>query len=88
MNVEHLRAARNAVPFVPFTIYMADGRSHRIPHPDYLSMSPGGRTVIAYQTEEAGCILNMNLVTDIQFENEATSEVIFRTSQNGNNEPS
>src|SRR5436190_21908584 len=49
MTIEQLRAAREANPFRPFTIDLADGRSLPVPHRDYLSMSPGGRTAIVYQ---------------------------------------
>lgn len=68
MNVEQLRTLRNANPFRPFTIHMADGRSLRVMHRDYLSMSPGGRTVIVYQGDEAFSILDLLLVTEISVE--------------------
>jgi hypothetical protein len=65
MNVEHLRSLRDANPFVPFTIHLADGRSHRVVHRDYLSMSPGGRTVIVYHGDEAFSLVDMLLVTEV-----------------------
>lgn len=65
MNVEQLRAVREANPFRPFTIHLADGRSVRVPHRDYLAMSPGGRTVIVYQADEAFSILDLLLVTEL-----------------------
>lgn len=65
MYVEHLRALRDANPFQPFTIHMADGWSHRVIHRDYLSLSPGGRTVIAYHGDEACSFVDMLLVTEI-----------------------
>ena len=68
MTIEQLRAAREANPFRPFTIFLADGRSVRIPHRDYLSMTPGGRTVIVYQTAEAFSIIDVLLVTELAIE--------------------
>lgn len=65
MTAEQLRAAREAHPFRPFTIHLADGRSFAVPHRDYLSMSPGGRTVIVYQAGEAFSILDLLLVTEL-----------------------
>ncbi len=65
MTIEQLRTAREANPFRPFTIHLADGRSHRVPHRDYLSMSPTGRTVIVYQSGEAFSILDLLLVTEL-----------------------
>jgi hypothetical protein len=68
MTVEQLRAAREANPFRPFTIHLADGRSLAVPHRDYLSMSPGGRTVIVYQASEAFSIIDLLLVTELAIE--------------------
>lgn len=65
MTIEQLRLAREANPFRPFTVHLADGRSHRVPHRDYLSMSPGGRTVIVYESDEAGHILDALLITEL-----------------------
>jgi hypothetical protein len=68
VTIEQLRAAREANPFRPFTIYLGDGRSLRIPHRDYLSMSPGGRTVIVYQAGETFSIIDLLLVTELAIE--------------------
>jgi hypothetical protein len=68
MNVDQIRLAREANPFRPFTVHLADGRSHRVPHRDYLSMSPGGRTVIVYESDEAGHILDSLLITELSLD--------------------
>ncbi len=68
MNVDQIRLAREANPFLPFTVHLADGRSHRVPHRDYLSMSPGGRTVIVYESDEAGHILDSLLITELSLD--------------------
>ena len=68
MTTEQLRTARESNPFRPFTIHMADGRSLRVPHRDYLSLSPGGRTVIVYQADEAFSIIDLLLVTELAIE--------------------
>jgi hypothetical protein len=65
MTIEQMRATREANPFRPFTLRLADGRSFRVPHRDYLSMSPGGRTVIIYQADESFNILDLLLVTEL-----------------------
>lgn len=68
MTVEQLRATREAHPFRPFTLHLADGRSLRVPHRDYLSLSPSGRTVIIYQTDESFSILDLLLVTELKID--------------------
>jgi hypothetical protein len=65
MTIQQLRAAYRATPFRPFTIRMADGRAFLIPHPDFMSMSPSGRTVIVYQDDESFSILDLLLMTEI-----------------------
>lgn len=66
MTVQQLRAAHRAAPFQPFTVHMADGRSFHVPHPDFLFMSPTGRTVIIFQENEEFSILDLRLMTEIE----------------------
>ncbi len=68
MNVDQIRLVREANPFVPFTVHLADGPSHRVPHRNYLSMSPGGRTVIVYESDEAGHLLDSLLITELSID--------------------
>ena len=68
MTIQQLRAAHRVVPFRPFTIHMADSRSFHIPHPDFLSKSPTGRTVIVYQEADDFSILDLLLMTEIHME--------------------
>ncbi len=65
MTTEQLRGVRDANPFRPLTIHLADGRSLRVPHRDFLSVSPGGMTIIVYQTGEAFSIVDLFLVTEL-----------------------
>jgi hypothetical protein len=66
MTVQQLRGTLRKTPFQPFTIRMADGRSFPIPHPDFLSMSPSGRTVIVYEADDEMDILDLLLMTEIE----------------------
>ena len=45
---------------------MADSLSFTVPHPDFLSMSPSGRTVILYQEDDSFSILDLLLMTEIE----------------------
>lgn len=66
MTVEQLRNVHRAQPFRPFTIHMGDGRAFLVRHPDFLSHSPTGRTVIVYQDDENFSILDLLLVTKLE----------------------
>ena len=69
MTIAELRESREAVPFVPFTIHLANGRTHYIRHRDYLSMPPGeGRSVWIYKDSDAWSILDACLITELTFE--------------------
>jgi hypothetical protein len=46
---------------------MGDGRVFHVKHPDYISKSPSGRTVIIYgEHEDEFSILDLLLMTEIQ----------------------
>jgi hypothetical protein len=66
MSVQQLDNIHRAQPFRPFTIRVADGRAFEIPHPEFLSRSPSGRTVIVYGPEENFSVLDLLLVTELE----------------------
>lgn len=66
MTIEQLRSTHQANPFQPFTIRLADGRSLHVPHRDFLSHSPSGRTVIVYHEDESFSIIDLLLVTELE----------------------
>ncbi len=74
MTAEQLRAVRQAQPFRPFRIHLADGRSLAVPHRDFVSQSPGGRTIIVYHHDEAFGIVDLYLVTELEIEASADSQ--------------
>ncbi len=66
MTIEDMRIAREANPFRPFTLRLADGRSFYVQHRDYISMAPNGRrTVIVYGDNDAYSVLDLLLVTEL-----------------------
>lgn len=66
MTIEQLRAVHQARPFHPFTLHFADGDQIDVPHSEFLSHSPTGRTVIVYGAGEAFSIIDLLLVTRIE----------------------
>ena len=66
MTVDQLRAVLRAQPFRPFTIHMADGRSFLVRHPDFISHSPSGRTLIVYGNDESFSILDLLLASELE----------------------
>jgi len=66
MMIEQLRGIHEARPFQPFTIHLADGRSLEVPHTEFLSHSPSGRTIIVYHGDDDFSIIDLLLVTEIE----------------------
>ncbi|MEX2287766.1 MAG: hypothetical protein WD648_11800 [Planctomycetaceae bacterium] len=67
MTIEQLRQVYRAEPFRPFTMHLADGRDLTVKHREFLAISPSGRTVIVYQPDDSFNIVDLLLVTDIEF---------------------
>ena len=74
--VADIRKLMHAVPFVPFTIHLADGRKYEIDHPDFVSSHPQGRTAIVYLPGENGDfeIIDLLLVVGVE---------VHKSRQNG-----
>jgi hypothetical protein len=66
MTADQLRALRDANPFRPFTIRLADGQTHNVPHRDFVSQSPGGRIAIVYRPDDSFSIIDLYLVTELE----------------------
>ena len=71
MTTDQFRAALKAQPFRPFTIRTADGREYTVEHPEFALLSKGGRTVVIAAGGDAFTILDLLLITALDF---ATSE--------------
>jgi len=65
MTIEQFRATLQQLPFRPFTIRMADGRSFEVAHRDFIAQSPSGRTVIVVQENESYSVLDLLLMTEL-----------------------
>lgn len=68
MTIEQLRQVYRAEPFRPFTIHLADGRDLTVKQREVLAIAPSGRTVIVYQPDDSFNIVDLLLVTDIEFQ--------------------
>ncbi len=68
MSADKIRDAFRSKPFRPFAVWMADGRSIPVKHPDYALLCPLGRTLVVYQPDSTMDILDVRLITDLQCE--------------------
>ena len=66
MTVEKIRDLHQAQPFHPFRIHLADGRNFAVEHPEFMSMSPSGRTIVVHQRDESMQIIDLLLVASLE----------------------
>jgi hypothetical protein len=65
MTSEQFQATLHQVPFKPFIIRMADGRTFEVRHRDFVSRSPSGRTVIVHHDNENYSVLDLLLMSEL-----------------------
>ena len=66
MTITQLREMHQARPFRPFRVHLADGRHLDVAHPEYLSHSPSGRTVIITKRDDTFEVIDLLLVTSVE----------------------
>ena len=67
MTTDSLRERIHAVPFRPFTIRLAGGRSVPVPHPNFILVTPaGGTAIIASNADDHFTIVDVLLVTPLE----------------------
>lgn len=74
MKVEDIRGVRDAAPFQPFSLVLADGRSFLVPHHDFLSLAPKGTALVLWTDDgHISSILDAALIAEIRMETNGTS---------------
>lgn len=66
MTIEQLKDVHGAEPLRTFTIHIGDGRSFRVDHPEFMSRSPSGRTIVVHQQDDSFSVLDMLLITELK----------------------
>ena len=66
MTSDAVHKSLHAEPFKPFSLRLTDGSLLPVPHPDFIAVSRGGRTVIVFTEGENFSILDLGLVTAIE----------------------
>jgi hypothetical protein len=66
MTIEQLRKMHSARPFHPFDIHLADGRSLPVVSPEFLAVTPPGRTIGVGLKDGTIEIVDLLLVTSLK----------------------
>ena len=64
--LEQLRELVHAVPFVPFSIILPNGRSVKVPHPDFIWLHPLDKKTVMVALPTGGArIINVQLIVTL-----------------------
>lgn len=66
MTAEQVLLLKDAAPFRPFEMFLADGRIMLIPHPDFLTVSEGDQLARVYDLHEGTETIDLMLVVSIR----------------------
>ena len=66
MTKDAIYKSLHAEPFKPFYLRLTDGSVVAVPHPNFMGLSPGGRTAVVFGEGENLSILDTSLVTAIE----------------------
>jgi hypothetical protein len=67
MTIERLQEAYRHQPFIPFVIHLADGREIPVLSREFIIAVPSGRRVIVCQPDDRVNMIDLLLVTDLEF---------------------
>jgi hypothetical protein len=68
--IADLRKLVHAVPFVPFTIHLADGGQLRVPTLDHIAVPPTGGRVFVFGEDERYDVISALMITRITVDRE------------------
>ncbi len=66
MAPDRIKQVIQATPFRPFTVETGSGKRLHGKHPDYVSLSPAGRTLIVYDDKDGMEIVDVFLIASIE----------------------
>ena len=69
MQVEQFRKVNQAEPFKPYTIHLADGRMFTVRHPEFVAISPQGRSIAVVADDGTFDMIDLLLVTSLHVGN-------------------
>ncbi len=71
MTLEQFRSALKAEPFRPFVMHLGDGREIPVRHPELVVSTSTGRTTVVVQPDDTLNIIDLRLVTDLEYREQA-----------------
>lgn len=70
---EDIRKLVHAVPFVPFTIHLADGGALRVPTVDHIAVGPAGTRTVVFSDNDSWDMLSALLISRVTVDRDASA---------------
>jgi hypothetical protein len=51
VKIDEIRELYNAAPFKPFELGLTNGRTVSVKHPEFMALSPSGRTIVVFERD-------------------------------------
>lgn len=67
MTSNEIRAAVKSEPFRPFVLRTTGGREHTVHHPEWVMLSPSGRTLVVVGSDDAFAVVDVLMIVSINF---------------------
>lgn len=74
MTIEKLRETYSDKPFRPFKLHLADGREIPVLSREFIMEVPAGRTIVVCQPDGRVNLIDLLLVTDLEFQTAANGD--------------
>lgn len=76
MTKEAIHQHLHTSPFQPFALRLTDGERVPVPHPDFVALSQGGRTIVVMAEGENFKVLDLRLVTALEMDSSAAAGTV------------
>ncbi len=65
MSLDEVRVYQHRSPFRPFTLFLADGRTATVDHPEVILVPPDGDTVIVWEPPRHTRLIDLASIVEI-----------------------
>jgi hypothetical protein len=72
MHITEIQKLYEARPFRPFVIHVADGRTIKVEHPEFMAQAPTGRTIFVYDPKDFQ-IIDVLMITGLEVKTNGAS---------------
>jgi hypothetical protein len=73
VKIDEIRKLYHAAPFKPFDLVLTNGRTVAVKHPEFMALSPSGRTVVVFEKDGHLAIDVPLIIATKTFENGTTA---------------